>query len=321
MISEQEFFLFNSDFFFILQISVLGKVRHPNIITLIGSCPEASTLVYEYLPNGNLEDRLNCKGNTPPLSWQLRTKIISEVCSALIFLHSAKPHPIVHGDLKPDNILLDSNFVSKTSDFGIARLLRASSRTSAFHRTNPKGTYGYIDPDFIATGELTPQSDVYSLGIIILRLLTKKPVLNIVEHVGAASDKDFMAMIDLSAGSWPFVHAKKLAYIGLRCTKICRKSRSNLMKDVWPGIEALLTAAMAPTSPCCKSIADENHAPSYFFCPIVQVKCDPVSLYIMLVVYDVTLYLSPSVSSFGDHFSRNDNKRLLLLQFNFHQQS
>lgn len=276
--------MFNSDFFFILQISVLGKVRHPNIITLIGSCPEASTLVYEYLPNGNLEDRLNCKGNTPPLTWQLRTKIIGEVCSTLIFLHSAKPHPIVHGDLKPDNILLDFNFVSKTSDFGIARLLRASSRTSAFHRTNPKGTYGYIDPEFIATGKLTPQSDVYSLGIIILRLLTQKPVLNIVEHVGAASDKDFMAMIDLSAGSWPFVHAKKLAYIGLRCTQICRKSRSGLMKDVWPGIEPLLTAAMAPTLPCCKSIADENHAPSYFFCPIVQVKYDPVSLYIMLVV-------------------------------------
>ncbi|KAJ1693743.1 hypothetical protein LUZ63_010441 [Rhynchospora breviuscula] len=252
------------------EISVLGKVRHPNIITLIGSCPEASALVYEYLENGNLNDRLNCRGNTPPLTWRLRTKIIGEVCSALIFLHSAKPHPIVHGDLKPDNILLDSNFVSKIGDFGIARLLRASSRTSAFHRTNPKGTNGYIDPEFLTTGEVTTQSDVYSLGIIILQLLTGKPVLKIAQHVEAASDEDLMAMIDLSAGSWPFVHARKLAYIGVRCSNVSRKSRPDLMKDVWPKIVSLARSAMASDSPSCESIADENHAPSYFICPIVQ---------------------------------------------------
>ncbi|KAJ4803020.1 U-box domain-containing protein kinase family protein [Rhynchospora pubera] len=252
------------------EISVLGKVRHPNIITLIGSCPEASALVYEYLANGNLNDRLNCRGNTPPLTWRLRTRIIGEVCSALIFLHSAKPHPIVHGDLKPDNILLDSNFVSKIGDFGIARLLRASRRTSAFHRTNPKGTNGYIDPEFLTTGELTTQSDVYSLGIIILQLLTGKPVLKIAQYVEAASDEDLMTMIDLSAGSWPFVHARKLAYIGVRCSNVSRKNRPDLIKDVWPRIVSLARAAMASDSPSCESIADENHAPSYFICPIVQ---------------------------------------------------
>jgi serine/threonine protein kinase len=270
----------------------------------MGSCPEASALVYEYLANGNLEDRLNCRGNTPFLTWQLRTKIIGEVCSALIFLHSAKPHPIVHGDLKPENILLDSNNVSKISDFGIARLLQISSRTSVFHRTNPKGTNGYIDPEFMTTGELTPQSDVYSLGILILRLLTGKPVWKIAQYVEAASDNDFRAMIDRSAGSWPFVQARKLAYIGVRCTNVSRKRRPDLIKDVWPVIEPLVKATVASTSRCCDSIADESHTPSYFICPIVQVKYDPVSLYIMLDVFDVTLYFSSSVLFFGDLFSQ-----------------
>ncbi|KAK6162315.1 hypothetical protein DH2020_002156 [Rehmannia glutinosa] len=92
------------------EVNILSKLRHPNIVTLIGACPEAWALIYEYLPNGSLEDRLNCKDNTPPLSWKTRLRIAAELCSALIFLHSCRPQGIVHGDLKPANILLDANF-------------------------------------------------------------------------------------------------------------------------------------------------------------------------------------------------------------------
>ncbi|XP_078158231.1 uncharacterized protein LOC144553930 isoform X2 [Carex rostrata] len=94
------------------EITVLTKMRHPNLVTLIGACSESSALVYEYLPNGSLEDRLNCVNNTPPLTWQARTRIIGEICLALIFLHSNKPQLVIHGDLKPENILLDTNLES-----------------------------------------------------------------------------------------------------------------------------------------------------------------------------------------------------------------
>ncbi|KAJ3681906.1 hypothetical protein LUZ60_014479 [Juncus effusus] len=252
------------------EIAILSKVRHPNIVALIGSCPQSSSLVYEYLPNGSLEDRLQRKDNSPPLTWQQRTKIIGEVCSALIFLHATKPHPIVHGDLKPDNILLDANFVSKLGDFGIARLLQFSTRTSSFHHTKiPKGTAGYIDPEFTRSGELNTKSDVYSLGIIILRLVTGKNPLRLSENVGKATDDEFRAMIDKSAGDWPFVHAGKLAAVGVECSEVRRQSRPDLLK-VWSKVEPLVKAALLAQSMCCQSVPDENHPPSYFVCPISQ---------------------------------------------------
>jgi serine/threonine protein kinase len=99
-------------------MSMLSKVRHPNLVTLIGACPETWALVYEFLDNGSLEDRLSCKGDASPLTWQARTRIAAEVCSALIFLHSTDELSLIHGDLKPSNILLDSNFVSRLGDFG-----------------------------------------------------------------------------------------------------------------------------------------------------------------------------------------------------------
>ncbi|ONK55519.1 uncharacterized protein A4U43_UnF2210 [Asparagus officinalis] len=153
-----------------LKVRVLRYMRHPNIVTLIGSCSEARALIYEFLSNGSLDDCLNCKNNTPPLTWQVRTRIICEICSVLIFLHSNKPYPVVHDDLKPENILLDSNFISKLSDFGICRLLMQSSisATTVYRQTQPKGTFLYMDPEFLATGKLTTHSDVYSFGVIML---------------------------------------------------------------------------------------------------------------------------------------------------------
>ena len=123
------------------QVLILTKVRHPHLVNLLGSCDEVSALVYDYLPNGSLEDCLSCKGNTPALTWQVRTRIIGEICSALIFLHSHKPKPIVHGDLKPSNILLDADLVSKLGDFGIARFLVPSDTSTIVHLTDhPIGT-------------------------------------------------------------------------------------------------------------------------------------------------------------------------------------
>ncbi|CAD6211969.1 unnamed protein product [Miscanthus lutarioriparius] len=260
------------------EVAILSRVRHPNLVTLIGASPEASALVYEFLPNGSLEDRLNCVNNTLPLSWQVRIQIIMEVCSALIFLHKHKPHPVVHGDLKPGNILLDANLVSKLSDFGISRLLLESSVTGseAHFTTQPMGTPAYMDPEFFGTGELTPQSDTYSFGITILRLLTGRAPLRLTRVVQEAlNDNDLHSVLDHSAGEWPLVQAEQLARIGLQCSELSRQKRPDLELNVWRVVQPMRKEAPSPLSQSFRSIFNESSravaTPSYFLCPISQV--------------------------------------------------
>lgn len=258
----------------------MSKVRHPNLVTLIGACPEAWALVYEFLPNGSLEDRLNCRGNSPPLSWQTRIRIAVELCSALIFLHSSKPHSIVHGDVKPANILLDAHFVSKLGDFGICRLLNqdqsSGNTTTLLHRTDPKGTFAYIDPEFLSTGELSSKSDVYSFGIILLRLLTGRSALGLLKEVQYALDKgNLKGLLDPLAGDWPFVQAEQLAHLALRCSDMNRKNRPDLGSEVWRVLEPM--RAFCGGSPQVGG-GEQSQPPPYFICPILL-----VSLFILVL--------------------------------------
>ncbi|KAJ4974585.1 hypothetical protein NE237_007759 [Protea cynaroides] len=215
------------------EVDILNKVRHQNLVTLIGVCPEASSIVLEYLPNGSLEDRLTYKDGTLPLPWKTRMRIAKEICSALIFLHCNEPQ-IVHGDLKPSNILLDCNFVSKVSDFGIANFItrdeeNSSSTTTLFCMPDIKGTIAYMDPEFLATGVLTTKADVYSFG-----LLTGKPAMRLATKVQFALDQGTLdSMLDASTGDWPLDQAKQLAQMALRSCEIRRKNRPNLELEVW----------------------------------------------------------------------------------------
>ncbi|KAJ7951146.1 putative U-box domain-containing protein kinase family protein [Quillaja saponaria] len=262
------------------EVEVLSKLRHPNLITLIGACPESWTLVYEYLPNGSLEDRLSCRDNASPLSWQTRIRIAAQLCSALIFLHSCRPHSIVHGDLKPSNILLDANLVSKLSDFGICRVLSCPEsprdNTTFFWKTDPKGTFAYMDPEFLASGELTPKSDIYSFGIILLRLLSGRPALGITKEVQHALDSGKLtSLLDPLAGDWPFVQAEQLARLALRCCEMSRKNRPDLISDVWRIVEPM-RASCGGTSLLRLGSEEHLQPPTYFICPIFQeVMRDP----------------------------------------------
>ncbi|XAR54055.1 Non-specific serine/threonine protein kinase [Bertholletia excelsa] len=261
------------------EVDILSKLRHPNLVTLIGACPEAWILVYEYLANGSLEDRLNCKDNSPPLSWQTRISIATELCSVLIFLHSCNLHAVVHGDLKPANILLDANYVSKLSDFGICRIIHqeesSSINTTLCCRTGPKGTFVYMDPEFLATGELTAKSDVYSFGIILLRLLTGRPALGITKEVQYALDKgNLKDLLDPTAGDWPYVQAKQLAHLAMRCCEMSRKNRPDLASEVWKVLDPMRVSCRI--SSFRPSLEERSQIPSYFICPIFQeVMQDP----------------------------------------------
>ncbi|XP_024996107.1 U-box domain-containing protein 33-like isoform X1 [Cynara cardunculus var. scolymus] len=259
------------------EVDVLSKLRHPNLVTLIGACPDAWIIVYEYLSGGSLEDRLNCKDNTPPLSWQNRIRIAAELCSVLIFLHSCD---IVHGDLKPANLLLDKNLVSKLSDFGICRVLSqtefSSNYTSLCCRTSPKGTFVYMDPEFISTGELTSKSDTYSFGIILLRLLTGKSPLGLTKEVQHALNKENLKnILDPTAGDWPFVQAQQLALLAMNCCDVVRENRPDLASEVWKVLEPMRVSC--GLSSFRFGAEGRCQIPHYFNCPIFQeMMQDPV---------------------------------------------
>ncbi|PSS24286.1 Serine/threonine-protein kinase [Actinidia chinensis var. chinensis] len=255
------------------EVGFLIKLRHPNIVNLIGACPEENILVYEYLPGGSLEDRLSCVENTLPLSWQTRICIAAELCVVLIFLQSCKPDSIVHGDLKPGNILLDANYVCKLGDFGMGRVITqnefSSNDTTLCLRTDPKGTFAYIDPEFAATGELTTKSDVYSFGIILLRLLTGRPAVGLPAEVrNALANKNLADLLDQTAGDWPFVLAEQLAYVAMRCCEMNRRSRPDLASDVWRVLEPMTIFCGDPSFTV--SPKEHRQIPPYFVCPIVQ---------------------------------------------------
>jgi serine/threonine protein kinase len=240
------------------------------MVTLLGACPESYALVYEFLSNGSLEDFLLCADKRQALTWRIRVRIISEICSTLIFLHENKPDPVIHGDLKPSNILLDANLVSKLSDFGIPHVLNQSNSNITEH---PVETSVYMDPEFLATSKMTTRSDVYSFGIVVLRLLTGRSPVGIVKIVKDAMDQgDLNSIVGTSAGEWPYVQIHQLAELALSCTELIRTCRPDLSGQLWTAVEAMRDVAASSSLSSPSSVRDENNIPSYFICPISQVS-------------------------------------------------
>jgi serine/threonine protein kinase len=130
-----------------------------------------------------------------------------------------------------------------------------------------------MDPEFLATGELTPHSDVYSFGIVVLRLMTGKPPIGIKKIVEDAMMKgELHSVVDSSAGEWPDVLVEQLAHLALSCTELSRRCRPDLSGEVWRVVDAMRDAASIPSSSSSRPVSDENCTPSYFICPISQVR-------------------------------------------------
>ncbi|KAF2320429.1 hypothetical protein GH714_027492 [Hevea brasiliensis] len=259
------------------EVEILSRVRHPHLITLIGTCLESRSLVYEYVRNGSLEDCLECKNKRFPLPWQTRICIATEICSALIFLHSNKPC-IIHGNLKPSKVLLDANSVSKINDFGISYLISRGKMDTIpmYNDSKTNFTSVYTDPQYLETGTLTPESDIYSFGIILLRLLTGRPVSGLVKDVKCALEKENVrALLDCSSGDWPAGQAELLARLALNCCENNRLNRPDLVSDIWSVLEPLRVSCI--DSACCRSSKElHRRIPSHFVCPIFQeVMKDP----------------------------------------------
>ncbi|XP_009624934.1 U-box domain-containing protein 35-like [Nicotiana tomentosiformis] len=229
------------------ELEVLNRLRHPNVVLLLGACPEYGCLVYEYMENGSLEDRLFCKNQSPPIPWPARFRIAAEIAAALHFFHRSRPEPIVHRDLKPANILLDTNYKSKISDVGLARLVPASVSDSVtqYIMTSAAGTFCYIDPEYQQTGMLNPKSDIYSLGIMLLQIITARPPMGLTHHVERSIEKgNFDDILDPSVNDWPLEEALSLAKLALKCCELRRKDRPDLGSDILPELERLKDFAL-----------------------------------------------------------------------------
>ncbi|XP_042563303.1 interleukin-1 receptor-associated kinase 4 isoform X2 [Clupea harengus] len=154
------------------EIQALMVLKHDNLVNMVGfSCDsEHPCLVYAYMPNGSLLDRLACLDNTPPLSWHKRCIIAAGTAKGLEFLHS---NHHVHRDVKSANILLDEKFVAKISDFGLTRA-SAKHTSSTVMTEKVVGTTAYMAPEALR-GEITPKSDIYSFGVVLLEIISGLP--------------------------------------------------------------------------------------------------------------------------------------------------
>ncbi|KAE8706246.1 LRR receptor-like serine/threonine-protein kinase RPK2 [Hibiscus syriacus] len=158
------------------EIKILGRLRHPNLVTLIGyHASETETiLIYNYLPGGNLEKFIQ-ERSTRAVDWRVLHKIALDIARALAYLHDICVPRILHRDVKPSNILLDNDYNAYLSDFGLARLL-GTSETHA--TTGVAGTFGYVAPEYAMTCRVSDKADVYSYGVVLLELLSDKKALD-----------------------------------------------------------------------------------------------------------------------------------------------
>ncbi|CAA7038386.1 unnamed protein product [Microthlaspi erraticum] len=214
---------------FKVEVEAIGRVRHKNLVRLLGYCVEGAhrMLVYEYVDNGNLEQWLHGGGLglKSPLTWDIRMNIVLGTAKGLMYLHEGLEPKVVHRDIKSSNILLDKQWNAKVSDFGLAKLLGSEM---SYVTTRVMGTFGYVAPEYASTGMLNERSDVYSFGVLVMEVISgRSPVdysrpqgeVNLVEWLKRmVSNREAEGVLDPRMMEKPSLRSlKRTLLVALRC--------------------------------------------------------------------------------------------------------
>ncbi|KAG6631014.1 hypothetical protein CIPAW_13G061200 [Carya illinoinensis] len=226
---------------FLTEIELLSRLHHRNLVSLVGYCDEEceQMLVYEFMSNGTLRDNLSAKAKHP-LNFAMRLRIALGSAKGILYLHTDANPPIFHRDIKASNILLDSKYTAKVADFGLSRLAPVADvegTVPTYVSTVVRGTPGYLDPEYFLTHKLTDKSDVYSLGVVFLELLTgMQPIShgkNIVREVNVAYQSSMIfSIIDGRMGSYPFESVVKFFTLALKCCQEETDARPSMAEVV-----------------------------------------------------------------------------------------
>ncbi|TYG51170.1 hypothetical protein ES288_D10G235400v1 [Gossypium darwinii] len=223
---------------FVSEIVSMGKLRHKNLVRLLGYCRRKKELilVYDLMENGSL-DKFLFDDDKPTLTWFQRFQIIKGVASALLYLHEEWEQVVLHRDVKASNVLLDSNLNGRLGDFGLARLY---DRDGDPQTTRLVGTLGYIDPELIRMGRATKAADVFAFGAFLLEVACgRKPFepnapprdIFLVDLVNRCWKRD--AIVDVIdprlQGNYVVEEIEKVLKLGLLC--------SNPKPDLRPAIK------------------------------------------------------------------------------------
>ncbi|KAF8401701.1 hypothetical protein HHK36_012647 [Tetracentron sinense] len=243
---------------FLTELRVISRTHHKNLVRLLGFCDEDNhhILVYELMKNGALSGFLFREGERP--RWDHRAEIVLEIARGLLYLHEECETQIIHCDIKPENVLLDSNYTAKIADFGLAKLLmKDQTRTS----TNVRGTMGYIAPEWLKNVPATAKVDLYSFGVMLLEIICCRRQIEL-HRVEEETEADDLVLTDWIVSSLrsgklemvvrhdvevlnDFKRFERMAMVGLWCVHpdpILRPS----MKKVTQMLEGTTEVGIAP---------------------------------------------------------------------------
>ncbi|XP_054271243.1 serine/threonine-protein kinase pelle-like isoform X2 [Macrosteles quadrilineatus] len=240
------------------ELKHLNSHRHDNILSLYGYCvsDNASCLVYQYMANGSLEDRLHCRNNSKPLNWTQRLNIMTGTARGIQFLHSLGKKPLVHGDIKSANILLDSNFEPRIGDFGLARegphQHYTHVKVSRVHGTKP-----YLPDEFLRAREFSVRVDTYSFGVVLFEAATglraydenrKEKFLK--DYIVSYPDNNLSDLADTRAGPDYCMSTAGLLRLG-RCCVVTRPRDRPDMTTVLADVQMLYNNYKAAEKSTC----------------------------------------------------------------------